>query len=96
VLLEVLLRGGGELEGDELEAALLEAGDDLADEAALDAVGPGVSQGRGIKAEAWRGRGEITMARKTPAPACVCRCAEGMGGAYSLDHDVGLLSGRHF
>lgn len=43
VLLEVLLGGSSELEGDELEAALLEAGDDLADEAALDAVGPGVS-----------------------------------------------------
>ena len=33
--------GGGvdELEGDELEAALLEAGDDVADDAALDAIG---------------------------------------------------------
>lgn len=37
-LLEVLLGGVDELEGDQLEAALLEAGDDLADEVALNAV----------------------------------------------------------
>lgn len=35
VLLEVLLGGSDELDGDELVAALLEAGDDCADEAAL-------------------------------------------------------------
>jgi|TARA_R110002003_G_scaffold145_11_gene13433 hypothetical protein len=35
VLLEVLLGGGDELDGGELEAAVLEAGDDGADEAAL-------------------------------------------------------------
>lgn len=40
MLLEVSLGGLGDLEGDELEAALLEAADDLADESALDAVGP--------------------------------------------------------
>ena len=38
-LLEVLGRGVDELERDELEAALLEAVDDVADEPALDAVG---------------------------------------------------------
>jgi hypothetical protein len=38
VLLEVLLGRGSELEGSDLEAALLEAGDDLTDETALDAV----------------------------------------------------------
>ena len=37
-LLEVLGGGVNELERDELEAALLEAADDVADEAALDAV----------------------------------------------------------
>lgn len=37
-LLEVLLGGVDELEGDQLVAALLEAGDDLADEVALNAV----------------------------------------------------------
>lgn len=31
-----------ELEGNELETSLLESGDDLADEASLDAVRPGV------------------------------------------------------
>ena len=36
--LEVLLGGVDELEGDQLETALLEAGDDLADEVALNAV----------------------------------------------------------
>lgn len=40
MLLEVLLGGLGELEGNKLEATLLEAGDDGADETALDAVGP--------------------------------------------------------
>jgi len=35
----VLGSGVNELEGNELEAALLEPGDDLADEAALNAVG---------------------------------------------------------
>jgi hypothetical protein len=35
VLLEVLLGGGDELDGGELEAAVLEAGDDGADETAL-------------------------------------------------------------
>jgi hypothetical protein len=35
VLLEVLLGGSGELDGRELEAAVLEAGDDGADQAAL-------------------------------------------------------------
>lgn len=39
VLLEVLFAGGNELDGDELEAAVLEALDDGADDAALDAVG---------------------------------------------------------
>ena len=38
-LLEVLGGGVNELERDELEAALLEAADDVADEATLDAVG---------------------------------------------------------
>ena len=38
VLLEVLFARGGELDGDELEAAVLEALDDGADDAALDAV----------------------------------------------------------
>ena len=37
-LLEVLLAGVDELERDELVAALLEAGNDVANEAALDAV----------------------------------------------------------
>lgn len=36
---EVLLGGEGELGGDELEAAFLESGEDLADETAVDAVG---------------------------------------------------------
>jgi hypothetical protein len=35
VLLEVLLGGSGELDGCELKAAVLEAGDDWADQAAL-------------------------------------------------------------
>jgi hypothetical protein len=35
VVLEVLLGGGDELDGGELEAALLEAGDDVADQATL-------------------------------------------------------------
>ena len=39
VLLEELLGRGGHLEGDQLEALLLEALNDLADEAALDAIG---------------------------------------------------------
>lgn len=37
-LLEVLGGGVDELEGDELEATLLEAADDVADESALDTV----------------------------------------------------------
>lgn len=36
MLLEVLLAGGGELDGNELEAAVLEAGDDGANQATLD------------------------------------------------------------
>lgn len=43
MLLKELLRGLGDLEGGELVALLLEAADDLADEAALDAVGPAKS-----------------------------------------------------
>lgn len=35
VLLEVLLAGGGELDGNKLEAAVLEAGDNGANQAAL-------------------------------------------------------------
>lgn len=38
VLLEVLLAGGGELHGNELEATVLEARDDGADESTLDVV----------------------------------------------------------
>jgi hypothetical protein len=38
-LLEVLGGGVDELQGNELEAALLEAADDVTDETALDAVG---------------------------------------------------------
>ena len=38
VLLKVLLSGRGELDGDELEAAVLEARDDGADEATLGGV----------------------------------------------------------
>ena len=38
MLLEVLLGGGDELDGGELEAAVLEAGDDGADQAALGGV----------------------------------------------------------
>jgi hypothetical protein len=38
-LLEVLGRSVNELEGDELEATLLETADDVSDETALDAVG---------------------------------------------------------
>ena len=38
VLLEVLLRGSDELDGGELEAAVLEAGDDGTDQAALGGV----------------------------------------------------------
>jgi hypothetical protein len=38
VLLEVLLAGGGQLDGNKLEAAVLEAGDDGADQATLDAI----------------------------------------------------------
>jgi hypothetical protein len=38
VLLQVLLAGADHLDGHELVAALLEAGDDVADEAALDVV----------------------------------------------------------
>lgn len=41
VLLEVLLGRSVELEGNELEASLLESADDLADEASLDAIRPG-------------------------------------------------------
>ena len=36
MLLEVLLGGSDHLDGDELEAALFEAGDDVADEATLE------------------------------------------------------------
>ena len=39
VLLEVLLAGGDELDGGELVAAVLEAGDDGANESALDTIG---------------------------------------------------------
>jgi hypothetical protein len=39
VLLEVLLGGGDELDGRELEATVLEAGDDGTDEAALLDIG---------------------------------------------------------
>lgn len=39
VLLEMLLAGSDELDGDKLVAAFLEAGDDIADQPALDAVG---------------------------------------------------------
>ena len=39
MLLHVLLAGRADLHGDELESLLLEAGDDLADESALDAIG---------------------------------------------------------
>lgn len=38
-LLEVLRRSVNELEGDELEATLLETADDVSDETTLDAVG---------------------------------------------------------
>ena len=38
MLLQVLLAGADHLDGHELVAALLEAGDDVADEAALDVV----------------------------------------------------------
>jgi hypothetical protein len=38
VLLEVGLAGSDQLDGDELEAAVLEAGDDGTDEATLDAI----------------------------------------------------------
>jgi hypothetical protein len=38
-LLEVIGRGVDEFESDELETALLKAGDDVSDETALDAVG---------------------------------------------------------
>ena len=38
-LLEVLGRSVNELEGDELEATLLETADDVSDETAVDAVG---------------------------------------------------------
>jgi hypothetical protein len=46
VLVKELAGRGSELEGDKLVAALLEARDDLADEATLDAVGPGRVQER--------------------------------------------------
>lgn len=39
MLLEVGLAGAGELHGNELEAAVLEARDDVANEATLDAIG---------------------------------------------------------
>ena len=39
MLFEVSLARGDELQGDELETALFEAGDDGADESALDAIG---------------------------------------------------------
>lgn len=38
-LFKVVFGGEGELGGDELEAAFLESGEDLADETAVDAVG---------------------------------------------------------
>lgn len=38
-LLEVLGRSVNELEGDELEATLLETADDVSDESAMDSVG---------------------------------------------------------
>ena len=49
MLLEVLLAGGDQLDGDELIAAALEAGEDGADETALDAVRlDGDEAGKGI------------------------------------------------
>jgi len=47
-LLEVFGRSVDELESDELEAALLEAGDDVSDESALDAVGLFTRGGRSM------------------------------------------------
>lgn len=46
MLLEVLARGGRELEGDELVAALLEAADDLANETWTRALGQSGARGR--------------------------------------------------
>ena len=51
VQLEELLGGGGHLEGDHAEALLLEALDDLADEAPLDA----------IRLDLWRRSGDAAM-----------------------------------
>jgi hypothetical protein len=50
VLLEVLLGGRDELDGCELEAAVLEAGDDWADQAALGNVRIASSDGDGYPA----------------------------------------------
>ena len=43
-LLEVLGGGVDELEGNELEATLLEAADDVADESTLDTVGLAITE----------------------------------------------------
>lgn len=51
-----------ELEGNELETSLLESGDDLADEASLDAVRPGGTRiSQIVDIEKSAGEGEIAV-----------------------------------
>lgn len=59
-LLEVLGSGLNELEGNELEAALFEALDDLSDKSTLDTVGLHGRKGRLRRAE-WRGEERLTL-----------------------------------
>jgi hypothetical protein len=75
VLLEVLLGGGDELDGGELEAAALEAGDDGADEAALGIVSYVPKDGRHLAyLDAIRlDRNEATYTLATPP---VTQCTE--------------------
>jgi len=56
VLLEVLLAGSGELDGDKLEATVLEARQDGANQATLDAIGLDSNEGLlGGRHCGWRG-----------------------------------------
>jgi hypothetical protein len=64
VLLEVLNGGGSELEGSELVATLLEAGDDLTNETCGGRVSEGTA-GRGSATETYRAERRRAWQKKT-------------------------------